>query len=88
MATLTVRNLSDSTRDAIRLAAARHGRSMEAEVRSVLEATFRPANPPLTAAERLARIDDAVLKAYGGERPSWTVDDFITERREAAERGE
>lgn len=88
MATLTVRNLPDSTRDAIRVAAARHGRSMEAEVRVALETTFKPAKPALTAQERLARIDAAVLKAYAGKRPDWTVDEFIAERRKAAERGE
>lgn len=88
MATLTVRNLPDTTRDAIRVAAARHGRSMEAEVRVVLEATFKPVKPQLTVQERLARINTAVLKAYGGQRPDWTVDDFIAERRQAAERGE
>ena len=88
MATLTVRNLPDSTRDAIRVAAARHGRSMEAEVRVALEQTFRPEKPALTAQERLARIDAAVLQAYAGKRPDWTVADFIVERRRAAERGE
>ena len=88
MATLTVRNLPDATRDAIRVAAARHGRSMEAEVRVALEQNFRPDKPVLTAEERLARIDAAVLKAYAGQRPGWTVDDFISERRQAAERGE
>jgi plasmid stability protein len=88
MATLTVRNLPDSTRDAIRVAAARHGRSMEAEVRVALESTFKPEKPALTVEERLARIDAAVLKAYAGKRPDWTVDEFIAERREAAERGE
>ena len=88
MATLTVRNLPDSTRDAIRVAAARHGRSMEAEVRVALEQTFRPAKPALTAQQRLARIDAAVLQAYAGKRPDWTVEDFIVERRQAAERGE
>lgn len=88
MATLTVRNLSDATRDAIRVAAARHGRSMEAEVRVVLETTYRPVKAPLTPAERLARIDAAVAKAYAGKAPTWTVDEFISERRQAAERGE
>jgi len=88
MATLTVRNLPDATRDAIRIAAARHGRSMEAEVRMALETTFKSAKPVLTPQERLARIDAAVLEAYAGKRPDWTVDDFIAERRQAAERGE
>ena len=36
MATLTVRGLDDQTHALLRLRAARHGRSMEAEVRAVL----------------------------------------------------
>jgi plasmid stability protein len=37
MASLNVRNLSDATHQALRIQAARHGRSMEAEVRAILE---------------------------------------------------
>lgn len=36
MATLTIRGLDDETRDRLRIRAARHGRSMEAEVRAIL----------------------------------------------------
>jgi plasmid stability protein len=38
MATLTIRDLDDSVRDELRVRAARHGRSMEAEVRAILKA--------------------------------------------------
>ncbi len=37
MATLTIRGLDDDTKARLRVSAARHGRSMEAEVRSILE---------------------------------------------------
>lgn len=37
MATITVRDLDDATRDKLRIRAARNGRSMEAEVRSILQ---------------------------------------------------
>jgi plasmid stability protein len=37
VATLTIRGLDDETKARLRLSAARHGRSMEAEVRSILE---------------------------------------------------
>jgi plasmid stability protein len=37
MATLTVRGLDDATKTRLRVRAARHGRSMEAEVRAILE---------------------------------------------------
>ena len=42
MAVLTVRNLPSAVHRALRLRAARHGRSMEAEVRSILEASVHP----------------------------------------------
>jgi antitoxin FitA len=37
MASLNVRNLSEATHRALRVQAARHGRSMEAEVRAILD---------------------------------------------------
>ena len=37
MATLTVRGLDDETKARLRINAARHGRSMEAEVRAILK---------------------------------------------------
>ena len=43
MATLTIRNLPDTVRDAIRVAAAHNGRSMEAEVRDALLRVYGPA---------------------------------------------
>lgn len=42
MPTLTVRNLTEETHRALRVRAARHGRSTEAEVRIILEETVRP----------------------------------------------
>ena len=43
MAVLTVRNLPEETRRALRVRAAAHGRSTEAEVRAILEDVVRPA---------------------------------------------
>jgi antitoxin FitA len=43
MPNLTVRNLSEEVHRALRLRAARHGRSTEAEVRLIIEETVRPA---------------------------------------------
>jgi plasmid stability protein len=37
VATLTIRGLDDDTKARLRVSAARHGRSMEAEVRRILE---------------------------------------------------
>jgi plasmid stability protein len=42
MATITVRNLPDEVHRALRVRAATHGRSTEAEIRDILEATVRP----------------------------------------------
>jgi plasmid stability protein len=39
---VTVRNLPEETHRALRLRAARHGRSTEAEIRAILEAAVRP----------------------------------------------
>jgi plasmid stability protein len=41
MATLTIRNLEDSTKSQLRLQAARHGRSMEEEARVILRQAVR-----------------------------------------------
>lgn len=42
MAMLTVRNLPDEVHRALRVRAAQHGQSMEAEVREILEAAISP----------------------------------------------
>ena len=42
MAMLTVRNVPDEVRRALRVRAARHGRSTEAEVRAILEEAVKP----------------------------------------------
>lgn len=42
MAMLTVRNLSDEVHRALRIRAAMHGRSTEAEVRVILEEAVKP----------------------------------------------
>ena len=42
MATVTVRNLPDAVHRALRMRAAMHARSTEAEIRNILEATVRP----------------------------------------------
>lgn len=42
MAVLTVRNIPDEVHRALRVRAARHGRSTEAEVREILENAVKP----------------------------------------------
>ncbi|QYY31629.1 MULTISPECIES: FitA-like ribbon-helix-helix domain-containing protein [Cupriavidus] len=55
MATLTIRNLPDETHRALRVQAAAHGRSTEAEVRDILA---RAVNPPerVKMGEALAQL--------------------------------
>lgn len=43
MPAVTIRNLSEQTHRALKLRAAQHGRSTEAEIREILETTVRPA---------------------------------------------
>lgn len=45
MATLTIRNLDDALRDRLRVRAAQHGRSMEAEVRAILQGVLADSEP-------------------------------------------
>ncbi|MGH8820447.1 MAG: FitA-like ribbon-helix-helix domain-containing protein [Rhodoferax sp.] len=42
MSSVTVRNLPEETHRALKLRAARHGRSTEAEIRNILESAVRP----------------------------------------------
>ncbi len=42
MASVTIRNLSDETHRALRVRAATHGRSTEAEIRDILDQATRP----------------------------------------------
>jgi plasmid stability protein len=42
MPAVTIRNLSEETHRALKVRAARHGRSAEAEIRAILEQAVRP----------------------------------------------
>jgi antitoxin FitA len=53
MAAVTVRSLSDETHRALKVRAAKHGRSTEAEIRAILEAAVRPKVGMGTALHRL-----------------------------------
>lgn len=53
MASVTVRNIPDRTHRALKVRAARSGRSTEAEIRSILEEAVRPR---LALGSRLAEI--------------------------------
>jgi len=57
MTSITVRNLPDETHRALRVRAAQNGRSTEAEIREILEATVRP-NKRLKLGSALAALGD------------------------------
>ena len=68
MAMLTVRNLPDAVHRALQARAARHGQSMEAEVRSILASAVRPPERVklgtlLADMGRQARLTDADVAA-------------------------
>lgn len=66
MAILTARNVPDEVHRALRVRAANHGRSTEAEVREILERAVKP--------EQRIRIGDALAELSG--RLGLTNDDF------------
>lgn len=57
MASITVRNLPDETHRALRVRAAKNGRSTEAEIRAILEQAVRP-NDRLKFGSALAALGD------------------------------
>ena len=46
MAAITIRNLSEETHRALKVLAAQHNRSAEAEIRAILDAAVRPEGRP------------------------------------------
>ena len=97
---MTVRNIPESDLAALRVRAAQHGRSMEAEVRELIHQAApsapRIAPPrledlppvPPEVEERIRQAQAMVREAFGGEMPKGRVDAFLAERRAAAARGE
>ena len=76
MATITVRNLPEETHRALRVRAAEHGRSTEAEVRAILEATVRPA-----VRLRIGTEIHRIARGVGG------MDDLVISRNRAQIKG-
>ncbi|HVT23713.1 MAG TPA: hypothetical protein VHD95_03730 [Rhizomicrobium sp.] len=57
MATLTIRNLPNEIRDALRREAAMHNRSMEEEARQTLASRYRPRLSPEEVMKRIAEFN-------------------------------
>ncbi len=71
MGSVTIRNIADDIKNAARLAAAKNGRSMEAELRSLLERTYAPQKPDRAARIRAMSgrelVDHLIKVANGAE---------------------
>ncbi len=67
MAAITIRRLDEATKQRLRIRAAAHGRSMEAEARAILtDALARPARSDLTWVQELVEV---AYEAGGGDLP-------------------
>jgi plasmid stability protein len=63
MPTLTIRNVPDETKKRLRIRAAEHGRSMEAELRAILEETLaEPENLGQSIHRRFAEVGGVELE--------------------------
>jgi len=82
MATLTIRNVPAELRDRLRIRAARHGRSMEAEVRALLARYVWEEDDSQGEED----VRDFVRDLYAGRTPQNTVEELIRERRMEAKR--
>ena len=82
MATLTIRNLPDDVRDRLRLRAAAHGRSMEAEARDLLQRAVARGGDLSAVARQREKIEEA-RRLLRRSIPEGTplVDQFLAERR-------
>ena len=67
MATLTIRNLDESTKAQLRVQAARHGRSMEEEARTILRAAIAAGEPAPNGKGLGSRIHDQFARLGGVE---------------------
>jgi plasmid stability protein len=65
MTTLTIRNLDDHTKEQLRIQAARHGRSMEDEARTILHSALE-ARQPLAGGKGLGSRIHAHFVRLGG----------------------
>ena len=91
MATLNIRNLADEVHRRLRIQAAEHGHSMEAEARAILSEALeagRRLGSPTSTAEKVRDLQAFVDQLYGGNKPKGVVDELIAERRREAAREE
>lgn len=66
MGALTIRNVEDRTKQALRLRAARHGVSMEQEVRTILNGVAEAEQPSVNKEDSLYAAIRKLVEPYGG----------------------
>ena len=88
MATLTIRNLPDEVHAALRVRAAKAGRSMEEEIRVMIADTLNKGTTKPDPDRAAAEMRALIRAANGGVLPQGVVDEFIAERRAEAAREE
>ena len=67
MATLTIRNLDEGTKAQLRVQAARHGRSMEEEARTIIRSAMEAGKPAPSSKGLGSRIHDHFAQLGGVE---------------------
>jgi plasmid stability protein len=83
MATLTIRNLPDELHAALRVRAARNGRSMEAELREMIARFIENGDALLDRAEALRRVEAArALVSRRIAQDDRLLDTFVAERQD------
>lgn len=82
MATINVRNLRDDIHRRLRIRAAKAGRSMESEVRAILEQACQSD----VESKDTSGLQEWVDGLYGKRKPKKVVEGLIRERRKAATR--
>lgn len=81
MPAITIRNLSEETHRALKVRAARHGRSTEAEIRNILEQAARP-----EGRVKLGSLLAAIGRDAGATKADWDAfDDAIRRDKTPAE---
>jgi plasmid stability protein len=81
MATLTVRNLDDDIARRLRIRAAEHGRSAEAEHRAILQSVLVGSGPSTTRQQIIDRLAEFRRRTAGRGSPS--AADLLRESRDA-----
>ena len=79
--TLTIRNLEENVKQMLRMRAASHGRSMEAEARDILTVAVRPVITAVATQQSVNRPKSACDAVRGMWAGRMTTDEIMTQTR-------